>query len=83
MENTENIQPPGTPPVALQRACSAESDLWHEYLRSERYTGYQGTCKCWSCQAIRDNYENWKTERARRMQPNIGSQTQTPNTNQL
>lgn len=23
MKNTENIQPPGTPPVALQRACSA------------------------------------------------------------
>lgn len=49
---------------------SAESDLWHEYLRSEKHQGYDGLCKCYCCKAVRDGYEKWKYEHARRMQPN-------------
>jgi hypothetical protein len=48
---------------------SAESDLWHEYLQSCGHSGYEGLCKCYRCQSVRDRFPKWKEERDR-MQPN-------------
>lgn len=45
-------------------------DLWHEYLRSENHTAYDGTCSCVYCKLVREDFHKWKAKRLERTPPN-------------
>lgn len=48
---------------------SVESDLWHEYLRSERHSSYEGTCACYYCKGVREGFSIWKATRRKMKSP--------------
>jgi hypothetical protein len=39
------------------------SDLWHEYLSENGFSGYDGLCKCYSCDNVRAGFQKWKEQK--------------------